>query len=454
MTARDERLTRINATAPEWGSVAHVETIPFGPSLKVERFRLKNGLEILACEDRSAPVVAYHTWFRVGSRHEREGKTGLAHLFEHLMFNEVEGRAPGEFDRKLEEAGAESNASTWLDWTQYNIAIPKDRLGLVVGLEAERMSKLVLREPQVTSEKEVVANERRFRVDDDVEGSVSELLWATAFKAHSYRWPTIGWMQDIEGFTTEDCAEFYRTYYAPNNATVVVVGDYAETSLLEKITRAYGGLAPSVLPVEDFKAEPPQTEERRLEVKKPTPTEKVTVGYHSPALGDFDHQALSLLVDVLFGGRASRIHQTLVRKLEIAADVRASVGPFRDAGLFEIFASAREGHTAEELLTAIDAELERVQQEPVTEDEIERARARTELGLIGSLETAEGKASTLGFYETVLGRPSAAFERLDALRRLSTSDLLRAARRFLVPSARSVILVRADLAAGKKEAAE
>jgi zinc protease len=454
MSARAERLSKINAKAPPWGRVAHLETVPFGGRLKVERFRFANGLELLACEDRSAPVVAYHTWFRVGSRHERDGKTGLAHLFEHLMFNEVEGRAPGEFDRKLEEAGAESNASTWLDWTQYNIAIPKDKLSLVVGLEAERMSKLVLREPQVTSEKEVVANERRFRVDDDVEGSVSELLWATAFERHSYRWPTIGWMRDIEGFTTEDCAEFYKTYYAPNNATVVVVGDYSEGALLEKISEAYGTLAPSRLPVEDFRAEPPQVVERRREVKKPTPTEKVTIGYHAPALGDFDHQALALLVDVLFGGRASRAHQTLVRKLEIAADVRASVGPFRDPGLLEIFASAREGHTAEELLAAIDLELDRAKAEPVTDEEIERARARTELGLVASLETAEGKAATLGFYETVLGRPAAAFERLDALRRLGTSDLLRAARRFLSTPARSVILVRAELQQSDKEAAE
>jgi len=454
MPAREARLSKINAAAPAWGKVAHLETVPFGNRLRVERFRLANGLELLACEDRSAPVVAYHTWFRVGSRHERDGKTGLAHLFEHLMFNEVEGRAPGEFDRKLEEAGAESNASTWLDWTQYNIAIPKDKLGLVIGLEAERMSKLVLREPQVTSEKEVVANERRFRVDDDVEGSVSELLWATAFEKHAYRWPTIGWMRDIEGFTTEDCAEFYRTYYAPNNATLIVVGDYSEGTLLEKVSKAYGVLAPSTLPVEDFRAEPPQTAERRCEVKKPTPTEKLTIGYHAPAFGDFDHQALALLVDVLFGGRASRIHQTLVRKLEIAADVRASVGPFRDPGLLEVFASAREGHRAEELLVAIDAEFERAKVEPVTEEEMERARARTELGLIASLETAEGKASTLGFYETVLGRPVAAFERLDALRRLGTSDLLRAARRFLTTSARSVIFVRKEMHEAGKEAAE
>jgi zinc protease len=451
---RASRLAQLNASAPEWGTVSHVETVPFGERLKVERFRLKNGLELLACEDRSAPVVAYHTWFRVGSRHEREGKTGLAHLFEHLMFNEVEGRASGEFDRLLEEAGAESNASTWLDWTQYNIAIPKEKLGLVIGLEAERMSRLVLREPQVTSEKEVVANERRFRVDDDVEGSVSELLWATAFDRHAYRWPTIGWMKDIEGFTTDDCAEFYRTYYAPNNATLIVVGDYTESALLEKITRAYGGIPPSTLPVEDYRAEPPQTAERRSVVNKPTPTEKLAVGYHGPALGDFEHLSLSLLVDVLFGGRASRVHQSLVRKQELAADVRASVGPFRDPGLFEIFASARDGHRAEELLQAIDRELARACEDPITDEEIERARARTELGVVAGLETAEGKASTIGFYETVLGRPAAVFERLDAIRRLGPSDLLRAARRYFSETARSVIFVRAELAGAAQKAAE
>jgi zinc protease len=454
MSRRDERLAKLNAKAPEWGSVEHLETIPFGRRLRVERFRFRNGLELLACEDRSAPVVAYHTFYKVGSRHEREGKTGLAHLFEHLMFNEVEGRAPGEFDRKLEEAGAESNASTWLDWTQYNIAVPKDKLGLVVGLEAERMSRLVLRDPQVTSEKDVVANERRFRVDDDVEGSVSELLWATAFTRHAYRWPTIGWMKDIEGFTTGDCEEFYATYYAPNNAVIVVVGDFVEATMLEKVSRAYGGIAPSELPVENYQAEPPQTAERRTEVTKPTPTEKVVIGYHGPALGDFDHLGLSLLVDVLFTGRASRVHQKLVRELELASDVRAFVGPFRDPGLIEFFASAREGHTAEELLLAIDAELSRVQSEPVSLEEIERARARTELGLLASLETVDGKASTLGFYETVLGRPAAAFERLDALRRIGPSELFRAARRFFDERARSIVFVRKGLSSAAREAAE
>ncbi|HYJ10172.1 MAG TPA: pitrilysin family protein, partial [Polyangiaceae bacterium] len=225
LAALQQKLVEINAQAPEHGKLEFVESVPFGASLTIERFVMQNGLMVLLCEDKSAPVVSVHTWFRVGSRHEHEGKTGLAHLFEHLMFNEIEGRGPGEFDRMLEEAGAESNASTWLDWTQYNIAIPKEQLSLVLKLEAERMSKLVLREPQVTSEKEVVANERRYRVDDDVEGAVNELLWATAFTRHAYKWPTIGWMKDIEGFTTQDCEAFYRAYYAPNNAVLVISGD-------------------------------------------------------------------------------------------------------------------------------------------------------------------------------------------------------------------------------------
>jgi zinc protease len=436
----------VNEKAPEHGKLELVESVPFGASLSIERFVLQNGLQLLLCEDKSAPVVSIHTWFRVGSRHEVEGKTGLAHLFEHLMFNEIEGRGAGYFDRKLEEAGAESNASTWLDWTQYNIAIPKEQLGLVLGLEAERMSKLVLREPQVTSEKEVVANERRYRVDDDVEGAVSELLWATAFQKHAYKWPTIGWMKDIEGFTTQDCEAFYRAYYAPNNAVLVISGDFKLEAVLRLVSQHYGVLPSSTLPLEDSQPEPPQTEERRLEIKKPTATEKIVIGYHGPALGDFDHPAVSLLSEVLFGGRASRLHQRMVRELELATEVRAFVGPFHDPGLFELYLAAREGHTGEELLAVLDAELKRVTEEPVSEQEMARALARFELGLLGGLETADGKASTIGFYEAVLGRPAAAFERLETTRRLTQSDLLRAARRYLNPAQRSVIFVRPELA--------
>jgi len=442
MNPFEQVLQSVNTQAPDFGHVRHVSSIPFGPRLQLEEFELKNQLRVLLLEEHAAPVFAYHTWFRVGSRHEQEGKTGISHLFEHLMFNETENLPKGEFDRTLEEVGAESNASTWLDFTQYNISAPSSQLGLVIKLESDRMEHLVLREPQVESEKEVVANERRYRVDDDVEGTVSELLWKTAFTRHSYRWPTIGWMEDILGFTTADCEKFYRTYYSPNNATVVLVGDFTPADALLKISQAYGHIPSAELAVEDVQPEPVQLEPRTLDIAKPTPTQKVTLGYHCPALGDFDHVPLNLLSEVLFGGRASRLYKRLIRDEELASDVRSFVGPFRDPGLMEVYAAAREGVTAEQLLSVIDEELERVRREPIPVPELERARARFELGFLHGLETAEGKAQTIGFYDCLLGKPAAAFERLVELNRVNQSDLLRVARRYLDPLRRTSVFVR------------
>jgi zinc protease len=447
---RAENLRELNADKPPEARLEHEGTIPLGPAMLVERYRLGNGLTVLTSVDASAPVVSYHTWFAVGSRHEKTGKTGLAHLFEHLMFNETENHPAGSFDRTLEEAGAESNAATWVDWTFYHESIPKDRVGLVIELEAERMSKLVLREPQVTSEKEVVANERRYRVDDDVEGAVSELLYKTAYTTHAYSWPTIGWMTDIEGFTTEDCARFYRTYYAPNNATVVVVGDFKERDLLAKIQKAYGQLESAEIPVEDVKPEPPQAEERRLSVKKPTATDKLAIAYHGPAFGDVDHVPLTMLCEVLFSGRSSRAHRTLVQEQEIATELRGWVSTFRDPGLFEIYGTARPGKTSAELLTALDRELARVIAEPVTSAELDKVKAKVELALVQSLETASGKAEQIGFYHTVLGDPAGAFARLDAYRRTTRSDLLRVARRYLVSERRTLIEVHPEATADER----
>ena len=190
--------------------------------------------------DPSAPVFAYQTWFAVGSRHEREGITGIAHLFEHLMFNQTETHPPGEFDRLIETAGGDTNAATWVDWTYYRDNLPKAELQLAVELEADRMAHLTLGETQVESEREVVANERRFRVEDDVDGFLNEELYKAAFTTHPYHWPTIGWMRDIEAISIDDCRAFYRTYYAPNNATVVLVGDVDEEAALELIDEHYG----------------------------------------------------------------------------------------------------------------------------------------------------------------------------------------------------------------------
>jgi zinc protease len=420
--------------------LAYEGAVPFGGET-IHRWRLGNGLSVLVLVDASAPIVAYHTWFNVGSRHEKPGKTGLAHLFEHLMFGETEHLKAGAFDRKLEESGAETNAATWVDWTYYHELLPADRLRLAVQLEAERMQHLVLRDPQVASEKEVVANERRYRVDDDVEGLANELLYKHAFERHPYQWPTIGWMADINGFTPDDCTAFYRTYYAPNNATVVVVGDVRERNLLLWIRDAYGVIPGQVIPPEDIQPEPPQTEERRLELRKPTASEKLLVAFKGPALGDADHAALSVLSEVLFGGRASRLYRQLVVDKEIATDVRGWVSTFRDPGLFECWSTARGNHTAPEILPLIDEALARVRAEAVSEEELARAKARLELGSLQQLETVSGKAEQIGFFETVLGEPSHTFRRVEAYRRVTAGDLRRVARRYLVDSARTVLRV-------------
>ena len=437
-------VAELNRGASALATLQHEGSAPWGPAMTIERFRMGNGLRVLALIDHAAPVICLQTWFGVGSRHEKPGKTGIAHLFEHLMFGETEEHAHGAFDRMLEEAGAETNAATFLDWTYYHTNLPREALELSLRLEAQRMARLVLRDPQVASEKEVVANERRQRVEDDVDGAVSELLYKEAFREHGYGWPTIGWMQDIESFSPEDCVAFYRTYYSPNNATMVLVGDVDLRSALPLVQRHYGIMSPSTLPIEDVRPEPPQTVERRASVKKPTPTQKVAIGYRSPAFGDFDHAPLTLLNEILFGGRSSRVHRALVKEREIATDVRGWVGAFRDPALYDIFLTARGEHTVAELCAALDEQLAAVRREPPTQAELDKVKARLELSVLQGLETAAGKAEQIGFHEVVLGDPGALFDKLDAYRRVDLGDLLRVARRYLVDNARTVIEVYPD----------
>jgi zinc protease len=450
--ARHAWAEQANGTAGSAGAKLSYEGAHALGSETVHRWVLGNGLTVLLLVDDAAPVATYHTWFKVGSRHERPGKTGLAHLFEHLMFNETENLGAGTFDRKLEENGAETNAATWVDWTYYYESLPAERLKLAIQLEAERMARLVLREPQVASEKEVVANERRYRVDDDVEGTANELLYKTAFAQHPYRWPTIGWMEDIQGFTPEDCVSFYRTYYAPNNATVVVAGDVRERDVLLAIRQAYGPIPSQVIPPEDIAPEPTQLERRETEVRKPTATEKLLVAFKGPALGDADHAVATVLNEVLFGGRASRLYRALVVDKELATDVRGWVSTFRDPGLFECWATARGTHTTREMQAVLEDAFERVRSDVVTDGEVARAKARLELGLLQQLETIPGKAEQIGFFETVLGDPAHAFRRLEAFRRTTASDLRRVARRYLLDSATTIVRVAPDNGAAREAA--
>ena len=410
----------------------------FGDALTLRRFQLGNGLTVLTLLDRSAPTVSYHTWFRVGSRHERPGKTGLAHLFEHLMFGETRNYPHGDFDRLMERAGAEANAATWTDWTCYYENAPRDALPLLIELEADRMSNLVLRPPQVTSEKEVVANERKLRVDDDVEGKALELLYESAFRNHPYRWPTIGWMKDIRGFTVRDCQEFYRTHYAPSNATVVVTGDFNEHKALRLIQKHYGGMsAASPSKASKPSKEPTQRAERVLQLNAPTPTEKLLMGYHAPSFSHPDTPALVIANEVLFGGHSSRLHRLFCLDEEIALSVRGSISPFVDPGLFEMWIFLREGTDKAAAVALLDREVGRLGSHGPSALELEKAINQLELSFLHSMETAGGKAEQIGFYETVANDGAAVFDRLVAYRHVTADAVKRAVTKYLRPSRRT-----------------
>ncbi len=414
----------------------------FGEALTLRRFQLGNGLTVLTLVDRSAPTVSYHTWFRVGSRHERPSKTGLAHLFEHLMFSETKNHPNGDFDRLMESAGAEANAATWTDWTCYYENAPRDALPLLIELEADRMSNLVLRTPQVASEKEVVANERKQRVDDDVEGKALELLYENAFRRHPYRWPTIGWMKDIRGFTVRDCQDFYRTHYAPSNCTVVVAGDFDERKALSLVRKHYGGMsAPRTARHRKQPEEPTQRAERVLQLSAPTPTEKLLLGYHAPSFSDPDTPALVIANDVLFGGLSSRLHRLFCLDEELALSVRGSISPFIDPGLFEMWIFLREGKRKEDALALLDREIARLGSEGPTTLELDKAINQLELSFLHSMETAGGKAEQIGFYETVADDGAAVFDRLEAYRGVTSDAVKRVVVKYLRPSRRTRVEV-------------
>jgi zinc protease len=313
---------------------------------------------------------------------------------------------------------------------------------LVASLEADRLTNLVLRDKQVSSEKEVVANERRFRVDDDVEGAANEILYRLAFERHPYGWPTIGWMEDIEAFTVADCQEFYRTFYAPNNVTLVVVGDFDEQQAVATIDKHYGHLKASSLTARTYPVEPPQSAQKRIEIAKPTTTEKILVGFKSPALASPDHAALSALSEILFEGRSSRFHRLFVKEKELATDVRSFLGSFADPALFEMYFACRDGVTIEQIEPLLAEQIGRLHTVGITDSELEKAKAKLELALLQSLENCAGKAEQMGYYETVLGQPAAAFDKLDRIRGLTRDDVDAVARKYLIETQSSVVVVR------------
>jgi zinc protease len=417
---------------------------PVGRGVTARRYRLHNGLGLIAAVDRRAPIVALQTWYRVGSRHERPGATGMAHLFEHLMFGQTEDLPPGELDRLVERTGGETNAATWVDWTYYKMSLPARDLALGIRLEAERMQHLVLEPAPVEAERDVVTNERRERVEDDVDGWLDEQLMAHAFTDHPYRWPTIGWMEDIRALALPDIRAFYRTWYAPNNATLVVVGDFDDAHLRELIAEHYGHIPPAELPAVARIVEPEQTRERVVRAPKPIATDRLLVGYKAPGQDDPDWPALEIVATLLAGCPSARLHRKLVIEREAASSVDAQLTPFADPSLLRLAVTTARGHSADEIVQTIDGEIAALIEQPPTAAEVEKAKALAETDFWTSLVDVDGKAEALGHFETALGD----FRRLDTLAARLTAvtadDVARVVRGYLVAQRRTIVIAEPE----------
>jgi zinc protease len=399
---------------------------------------LPNGLKVILLENPKAPLVTFQIWYRVGSRNEEWGKTGLSHVLEHMMFKGTERVGGEEFSRIIQENGGNFNAFTSYDYTGYYENFSSDRVQVAIDLESDRMQNLILREEDFQTERMVVVEERRLRTEDNPQAFLLEQMRATAFQIHPYRWPIIGWMEDLSRLTLEDLKSYYRTYYNPVNAFLVVVGDFKKDELLPKIEKAFRSYARGIVPNQDKVKDPPQVGERRISVKKEAQLPFLVMGYHVPNLRDPDSYVLEVIATILSGGKSSRFYQSLVRekRLVLSADADHSLLS-RDPSLFYISADLLPGKDVVEVEKALDQELERLQKEPVGERELEKAKNQLEAAFIYGQDSIYYQAMLLAQHEICLDW-RAIDDYLPAIRKVLAEDIRRVAKRYLVLDNRTI----------------
>jgi predicted Zn-dependent peptidase len=417
---------------------------PLQITLEVSRHQLRNGLNILTLEDHTLPVISYYTFFGVGSRNEPAGRSGLSHLFEHLMFNGARRYGPKEFDRMLESNGGYSNAYTTEDITVYYEDFPSDRLELVVDMESDRMAHLALTEESLASEREVVKEERRVRVDNSVYGHVMEQLAALAYTAHPYRWPVSGWMSDLDAITLEDCRAYFRSHYAPNNAVIVLAGDFNPPEAVELIRRYYERIPaqPPAPPVQTV--EPPQYGERRAVVYKFAELPAVAFGYHAPSTKDDDLFPLDVFQMILAHGESARLYRKLVYEEQAAVDVSASFPWMLDPTLFTIYVTIRPDRDPARVEDLVYKEIDRLKTEPVSDQALRKAKNILQAGFVRDLETNSGKADKIGTYEVLFGDWSVMLKALERYEAVTAADIQRVARTYFSDRNRSVLLMKPE----------
>jgi len=335
---------------------------------------LDNGLKVIMLENHKSPVVTFQIWYKVGSIVESSQQTGLTHLMEHMMFKGTERYPKGEFSKIVARNGGTENAFTSDDYTAYFEKLSSDRLGLSLDLESDRMKNLKLEPREFALELEVVKEERRSRSDDDPAALAMEQLYALAFQVHPYHNPTIGWMSVLENLQFENLSQFYRNYYHPNNAVIVVVGDIASQQLLPQIKQYFAPISQGEKPKRRIMVEPAQRGERRMILRRPAQLPFLAIGYHAPQLNHPDSYALEMLANILSNGRSSRLYQDLIYDKRLAMYAEAFYNRIKtDPEMFGFAAGLQPGKEAGEVEAAIYAQVERIKAELVQDDELAKA---------------------------------------------------------------------------------
>ncbi len=417
----------------------------------VKEYKLDNGLKVLIIEDHKAPLATFQIWYRVGSRNEPAGKTGLSHLLEHMMFKGTPKYGPKEFSKIVQKNGGVDNAFTTKDYTMYYQTLASDRIGLSIDLEADRMKNLLLDTKDVISERNVVMEERRMRYEDDPQNALYEEVIAFAFKAHPYHWPVIGWMSDIGSIKRLDLYNYYRAYYSPDNAVVIVSGDIKADDILKKIKASFGGIpaVPGKQPVTSKEDE--QKGERRVTLKRDAELPYIIAAFRTPGFPDEDSYALEVLGSVLSGGKSARLYKSLVYEKKLALYAFADYsGLTKDPFLFLFGAAAAPGKDIKDVESSVYEEIEKIKKENPSGHEVQKAKNQIEAMLIMGQDSIYFQAELAGMFE-MLSSWRLKESYLDGIRKVTPDDVGRVAKKYLTEENRTVgILIPTKKAGNEK----
>jgi zinc protease len=412
----------------------------------VYEYELANGLKLIVKEDHRAPVVVSQVWYGVGASYEHDGITGVSHVLEHMMFKGTDRHGPGEFSRIIAENGGSENAFTSKDYTAYFQRLEKSRLPVSFELEADRMRNLKLDEKEFAKEVKVVMEERRLRTEDKPTSLTYEQFMATAYTSGSYRIPTIGWMDDLENMVLADLQRWYDRWYAPNNATVVVVGDVDPQAVLALAKKHFGPLKPEVLEPPKPRIEPEQVGKRRITVRRPAKVPYMVMGYKTPVLKtaseEWEPYALTVLAGVLDGGSSARLSRELVRGQQIAASAGASYDPYaRQSSMFLLDVTPANSRTIESAEQALQEQIQRLRTEPVAQDELDRIKAQTIAGEVYQQDSIFYQGMVIGKLETTGMSWRLKDEFVERINAVTAEQVQAVAKKYLVESGLTVAVL-------------